>query len=194
MPALSCSRSRPASGPAAQGRRLERVHDATFAVGGGRGLPPARSCNAAFEDTGDDADPGARGYVELTNIADETINLHLVRFTDGIDFVFSDFELAPGGTFIWWSMTSTLGARYGPDLPIAGPALSGKLASGGETIELVDAVERSFTPFRLHGTTGAEADGGGFSLTMVDVTDPDPAVWSRKEARQPTRGRLAGRG
>ncbi|HPC96890.1 MAG TPA: lamin tail domain-containing protein [Sedimentisphaerales bacterium] len=167
---------------ALQGGVWSAVHDATFAVGPvAEGLRISEIMYHA-RDTGDDADPGAE-YVELTNIADETINLHLARFTDGIDFVFSDFELAPGAHCLVVDDISAFEARYGPGLPIAGQ-YAGKLANGGETIELVDAVGTVIHRFAYADNWYEATDGGGFSLTMVDVTDPDPAAWSLKEGWQ----------
>ncbi|UCG48780.1 MAG: lamin tail domain-containing protein, partial [Phycisphaerales bacterium] len=46
-------------------------------------------------DAYDPNDPNEE-YIELTNIGAETINLNLVRFTNGVDFVFPPVELGPG--------------------------------------------------------------------------------------------------
>ncbi|NLZ04721.1 MAG: hypothetical protein GXY19_06090 [Phycisphaerae bacterium] len=167
---------------ALQGGVWSAVHDVTFAVG-----PVAEGLRISEimyhpMDTGDADDPGAE-YVELTNIADETINLHLVRFTNGIDFVFPSFELAPGARCLVVDDVGAFEARCGPGLPIAGQ-YAGKLANAGETIELVDAAGTVIHRFTYADDWYDVTDGGGFSLTMVDVTDPDPAVWSLKEAWQ----------
>ena len=116
-------------------------------------------------------------------IGGETMDLNLVRFTDGIDFVFPSFELAPGAYCLVVDDKSVFEAYYGPGLPIAGQ-YAGNLANGGETIELVDAMGTTIQRFAYEDDWYAETDGGGYSLTMVDVTEPDLAVWSQKEAWQ----------
>ena len=45
-------------------------------------------------------------FIELTNVGTETINLALVRFSQGIDFTFPAMDLAPGRYGSWWSATS----------------------------------------------------------------------------------------
>ena len=142
-----------------QGAVWSAVHDTTFTVG-----PVAE-------------------YVELINIASETINLSLVRFTDGIDFVFPSFDLAPGAFCLVVGDIGAFEARYGPGLPVAGQ-YAGKLANGGETIELVGATGTIIHRFAYADDWYDVTDGGGFSLTVVDVTAPDPQAWSLKEAWQ----------
>ena len=46
-------------------------------------------------DAGSPDDPNTE-FIELTNIGVETINLNLVTFSNGIDFVFPSTELAAG--------------------------------------------------------------------------------------------------
>ncbi|HUS73710.1 MAG TPA: FN3 associated domain-containing protein, partial [Sedimentisphaerales bacterium] len=46
--------------------------------------------------TGNLNDPNAE-YIELTNIGLDTLNLNLVRFTEGIHYTFPDVQLLPGG-------------------------------------------------------------------------------------------------
>ena len=162
-----------------QGVAWSAVHDATFAVGSvAEGLRISEIMYCPM----DAVDPGAE-YVELTNIVDETIHLNLVRFTDGIDFVFPRFQLAPGACCLVVGDIAAFEAKYGPGLPVAGE-YAGRLANGGETIELVDAMGTVIHCFAYRDDWYDTTDGRGFSLTRVDVTDPDLEAWSRKEAWQ----------
>ena len=47
------------------------------------------------QDTNNPNDPNEE-YIELKNVGASSINLNLVRFTNGIDFVFGPKELSPG--------------------------------------------------------------------------------------------------
>jgi hypothetical protein len=131
--------------------------------------------------TGDPNDPNTE-YIELTNIGTQTINLNLVRFTDGVDFTFPSFKLAPAGYCLVVKDIPAFGHKYSPTLPIAGQ-YAGNLSNAGEQIELQDAAGRSLCKFRYSDSWFSKTDGGGFSLTVKDpaTTDPnrlsDASVW-----------------
>ena len=81
---------------ALSGSTWSALNEAVFAVG-----PVAESLRVSEimyhpADTGNPNDPNTE-YIELTNIANQSINLNLVRFTDGIDYTFPSFELPAGG-------------------------------------------------------------------------------------------------
>ena len=59
-------------------------------------------------------------FIELTNIGAETINLNLVKFTDGVEFTFPSIELAPAEYVLVVEDPNAFEAQYGPGLPIAG--------------------------------------------------------------------------
>jgi len=153
------------------------IHDVVFAVG-----PVAESLRISEimyhpADTGNPDDPNTE-YIELTNIGSEAINLNLARFSDGIEFTFPSTKLAPGGHYLVVKDMAAFPARYGPDLPIAGQ-YSGSLANGGETIKLVDAAGRTIQSFQYEDNWYDRTDGGGYSLTAVDPTNPDLEAWSQ---------------
>jgi hypothetical protein len=85
-------------------------------------------------------------YVELKNIGTETINLNLVKFTNGIDFTFSNLELAPNEYTVVVQDRSAFETRYGTTLNIAGQ-YSGRLNNGGERIRLEDAIGQIILDF-----------------------------------------------
>ena len=160
------------------------VHNATFAVG-----PVAESLRISeimyhpLDAAGAD-DPDTE-YIELTNIGTETVDLALVRLADGIEFIFPSFELAPGAYCLVVADIAAFEDKYGPGLPIAGQ-YAGRLANAGETIELLDALNVIVQRFTYRDNWHATTDGEGFSLTIIDPTNPDLNTWSQKEAWQPS--------
>ncbi len=130
-------------------------------------------------DTGNSNDPNAE-FIELTNIADRSINLDLVRFTDGIDYTFPSFELPPGGYCLVVRNLGAFQARYGAKLPVAGE-YTGSLDNGGEHIELVDAAGRVIQSFTYDDSWFKSTDGSDYSLTVKDPratgTLSDKAAW-----------------
>ncbi len=160
------------------------AHEAVFAVG-----PVAESLRISEimyhpADTGDPTDPNTE-FIELTNVGTETINVNLVRFTNGIDFTFPDVDLAPGACCLVVKDIAAFEARYGSDLPVAGQ-YCGSLANDGERIELVDAIGRIIHDFKYQDDWYETTDGGGCSLTIVAPAPSDRAAWSQEDAWGPS--------
>jgi len=122
-------------------------------------------------------------FVELTNIGDETINLNLVRFTNGIDFTFPSLELAPGEYVVVVQDEDAFQAQYGTNITIAGQ-YTGRLNNAGEKIELVDAVGQTILEFDYKDGWRSITDGDGFSLTIINPANPDPNSWGDKASWQ----------
>jgi len=122
-------------------------------------------------------------FVELTNIGDETINLNLVRFTNGIDFTFPSLELAPGEYVVVVQDEDAFQAQYGTNITIAGQ-YTGRLNNAGEKIELVDAVGQTILEFDYKDGWYSITDGDGFSLTIINPANPDPNSWGDKASWQ----------
>jgi hypothetical protein len=59
-------------------------------------------------------------FVELTNIGAQTINLNLVKFTEGIDFTFPSIELAPSEHIVVIRGREAFQAKHGTEVNIAG--------------------------------------------------------------------------
>jgi hypothetical protein len=135
------------------------------------------------EDTGDPNDPNAE-FIELTNIGAETINLNLVRFTDGIDFVFPDVNLTPGAYVVVVKNENAFEAKYGPLSSIVGE-YAGSLRNGGEQITLEDANGQVILDFEFKDGWRSITDGNGFSLTIIDASG-DPNTWSQKDSWRPS--------
>ncbi len=128
----------------------------------------------------DSNDPNIE-YIELKNIGAETINLNLVKFTDGIDFTFPNMELAPGEYVVVVQDRSAFEARYGSDINIAGE-YSGRLNNAGERIRLQDAIGRMILDFDYRDGWRSITDGDGFSLTVIDPISTDSYSWNEKDS------------
>jgi hypothetical protein len=133
-------------------------------------------------DTGNSNDPNTE-FIELTNIANQSINLNLVGFTDGIDYIFPSFDLPAGGYCLVVRDLAAFQAKYGTKLPVAGQYRGG-LDNGGEHIELVDGVGRVIESFAYDDSWFKSTDGAGYSLTVKDPRTTDPGSLSDKAAWQ----------
>lgn len=132
----------------------------------------------------DDNEPNEE-FIELTNIGAETINLNLVKFTNGIDFIFPSLDLAPGEFVVVVEDISAFEAKYGTGVTIAGQ-YTGRLANNGERIRLEDAIGQTILDFGYKDGWYDSTDGGGFSLTIKNPTNPDLQSWNDKTAWQPS--------
>ncbi|MCP4611364.1 MAG: hypothetical protein GY845_21850, partial [Planctomycetes bacterium] len=120
-------------------------------------------------------------YVELQNIGGGTINLNLVRFTNGIDFTFPNVELAGNEYVVVVQDRQALETRYGTALNLAGE-YSGRLNDGGERIELEDAIGQTILDFDYKDGWRSITDGDGYSLTVIDPVNTDPSGWNEKDS------------
>ncbi len=134
--------------------------------------------------TGNPADPNTE-YIELTNIGSQSVNLSLVRFTNGIDFTFPGFELAPGAYCLVVKNLAAFRARYGASLPVAGQ-YTGSLNNAGERIELLDAVGTVIHDFAYDDRWFDATDGKGYSLIVKDPRTATPGSYSDKATWRPS--------
>ena len=119
--------------------------------------------------TGNIQDPNEE-YIELKNIGKSTLNINLVRFTEGIDFTFPNMDLDPNEHVVVVKNRTVFEDRYGTSVNIAGQ-YSGSLANDGEQIKLVDAIGRTILDFEYKDGWRSITDGDGFSLTMIEPGD-----------------------
>jgi len=120
-------------------------------------------------------------YIELKNIGAETINLNLVKFTNGIDFTFPNLELAPNEYVVVVQDRQAFETRYGTALNIGGE-YSGRLNDAGERIRLEDAIGQMILDFDYKDGWRSITDGDGFSLTVIDPANTDPYGWNEKDS------------
>ncbi len=154
------------------GTTWSALTDATFAVG------PVQESLRISEIMYHPVDPNTE-YVELSNIGTETINLNLVRFSDGIDFTFASTPLAPGDFCLVVKDQAAFNALYDPGLPVVGE-YTGSLNDAGERIELQDAAGAVIHGFRYRDDWFDLTDGSGFSLTVRDAAAP-VHLWNNAE-------------
>jgi hypothetical protein len=166
------------------GTTWSALNEATFAVG-----PVADNLRITEimynpQDSNDPNDPNEE-FIELKNIGTQTLNLNLVRFTNGIDLTFPSLELAAGEYILVVRDIEAFTTQYGIGYKIAGE-YSGSLNNGGERIELEDAVGRTILNFRYRDGWYDITDGMGFSLTIKDPTITDPNEWDSKSSWRPS--------
>ncbi len=120
-------------------------------------------------------------YIELQNIStDGTLDLTGVGFTEGIVWNFPDDTLlAPGERIIVAKRTTSFRAKHGSGPRVAGQYFSSSSASldnAGETLTLGlgPSAELRRVPYLDEAPWPVEADGAGFSLTLVrPASNPD---------------------
>ncbi len=155
---------------ALSGNTWSALNEATYAVG-----PVAENVRITEIMYHPQNDPNDE-FIELTNTGDETINLNLVKFTNGIDFTFPSLELAPGEYVVAVQDRTAFETLYGTDITIAGK-YTGRLNNAGEKIELEDAIGRTILEFDYKDGWRSITDGRGFSLTIIEPANPDPNSW-----------------
>jgi hypothetical protein len=138
------------------------------------------------QDTGDPGDPNTE-YIELKNIAMQTINLNLVSFDQGIDFTFADMELSAGGYVIVVKDIAAFETRYGQGLNVAGQYI-GSLDNGGERIRLLDAAGQVIHDFRYEDDWYENTDGSGYSLVIVDPINSVGEAWAEVDTWRASSG------
>jgi len=132
------------------------------------------------QDTGDPNDSNEE-FIELKNIGTKTLNLNLVKFTNGIEFTFPDIDLTAGRYVVVVKDQQVFTARYGTDINVAGQ-YSGRLANDGERIRLADAVGQTILDFEYSDNWYSITDGEGYSLTIIDAVNTDPNSWNQKHS------------
>lgn len=142
-----------------QGGVWSALNEATFSVG-----PVAESLRIS-EVMYHPLDPNAE-YIELVNVGREAINLNLVAFTDGVDFVFPD----AGGRGIRAGRSRPVGLRSGVrrrrEYRRTVCRQSGQ--RGRATWSCRMRPDRSSSRFRYQDEWYDLTDGAGFSLTVRD--------------------------
>jgi hypothetical protein len=169
---------------ALSGSTWSALNEVVFAVG-----PVAESLRISEImyhplDTGNPNDPNTE-YIELTNIASQSINLNMVGFTKGIHYTFPSFELPSGGYCLVVKDITAFEAKYGPKLPVVGQ-YAGSLDNAGERVELVDAAGQIIQSFVYDDKWFKTTDGQGFSLTVKDPKTTDARRLNDKSAWRPS--------
>ena len=118
-------------------------------------------------------------YIELKNIGTESINLNMVEFTKGVDFVFGDVVVPAGGYVLIVQDIDAFTDKYGGD-PIVAGQYTGSLDNGGENIRLKDPLDNIILEFEYKDGWYELTDGSGFSLSIRDAASTDITLWNTK--------------
>jgi hypothetical protein len=121
-------------------------------------------------------------FVELTNVGAGAVDLTGLRFTRGIDFTFAASSIAPAAHVLVVADTAAFESRYGTGLPVVGQ-YDGRFDNDGDRVRLERADGSGMLDFRYGDRWYPQADGGGRSLTIVDVAGPVSAYSSRESWR-----------
>ncbi len=111
-------------------------------------------------------------YVELTNIGANPVGLGDIRFSEGIQFQFSDMTLNPGEHVLVVNNRATFETFYGNGFNIAGE-YSGRLDNAGERVRLeIVSLGAGILDFEYDDGWYPSTDGGGYALVIVDSNAP----------------------
>jgi hypothetical protein len=152
------------------------LNEATFAVG------PVKDKLRITELMYHPTEPGdpCQEFIELKNIGTTTLNLNLVKFTDGIHFTFPNMTLTAGDYVLVVENINAFVAKYGSGKNVAGQ-YTGNLSNAGEHIRLEDAIGRTIHDFNYSDGWEKATDGEGFSLNIFDV-NADVNTWNNAES------------
>jgi hypothetical protein len=158
------------------GSKWSALNEATFAVG------PVKDKLRITEIMYHPAEPNdpCQEFIELKNTGTSTLNLNLVKFTDGIHFMFPNMTLVAGDYVLVVEDINAFVAKYGGGKNVAGQ-YTGNLANDGEHIRLEDAIGRTILDFNYSDGWQDATDGEGFSLNILDA-NADANTWAKQES------------
>lgn len=134
-------------------------------------------------------------YIEVKNTGSQTLPLAGLQFTSGVTFAFPSVSIAPGAFMVVTSDSAAFALRYGAQLQaiygsnwqslIVAGQYTGHLNNGGEEVQLTAPNGGVLQDFTYNNTWYSQTDGGGFSLTIRDPSQPD-AVSDTSSGWQPS--------
>lgn len=107
-------------------------------------------------------------FIEIYNRGAIAVNLEGYYFSQGVDFIFPNYELAPDGYVVVAYRANVMLNHFGIE---ALQWTSGGLSNGGETIELMNSAGQlvDMVFFKTGGEWPVAANGYGPSLALTDV-------------------------
>lgn len=118
-------------------------------------------------------------FIELLNLGDTALDLAPVRFTKGIDFDFTEAsvkQLEPGQRLLLVRNRAAFESRYGPSGAVIiggyGDGEANKLDNSGERLKLSFGAGIAIRDLTYEPGEGWPDPEDGFSLTLVDTTQP----------------------
>ncbi|MCA9198621.1 MAG: lamin tail domain-containing protein, partial [Planctomycetales bacterium] len=111
-------------------------------------------------------------FVEITNTGTIPVPLNGYSFSSGIEFTFPNVILDVGQRGVVVSKTADFQFRYGTDATVLGEFAAGKLANGGELVEISDPLGQVVVSvdFQDGPLWPIAADGAGASLELRNET------------------------
>jgi len=129
-------------------------------------------------------------FIELQNIGTRSVLLDEVKLTNGIYYQFvsgGNLYLAPGDYIVLVKNRAAFAWRYQTNgINIAPGAYTGSLSNAGERIKLEDRANSTILEFSYDDDWYTATDGQGFSLTIIDPTDPDLDSWDQRDSWRPS--------
>ena len=122
-------------------------------------------------------------FIEFVNISEtETLDLQHVKIGSGIRFDFPAVNLTPGERVVVVRNQYAFADRYGDGIRIVGEygdtSTADSLNNGGEFLRIDLGDGDAIQQFTYDDIWLPDTDGGGFSLTSIDVM-ADTSQWSR---------------
>ena len=153
------------------------------------GRPPAPGDLALTEIHYHPTEPQQGEFVEILNMAQDTLVLDGVTLSDGLSFVFPPQSLLePGQRVVVAQDPQSLRAAY-PGILVYGPFVNHtQLSNGGERLSLLNASGDLLLGLKYgdEAPWPDSADGKGYSLVLRDPAAPgalnDPALWTASHA------------
>jgi len=128
-------------------------------------------------------------FIELQNIGTRSVLLNGAKLTDGINYQFpssGNLSLAPRDYIVLVKNRAAFAWRYETNgINIAPGVYTGSLSNAGERIKLEDSTNSTILEFKYDDDWYTVTDGQGFSLTIIDPTDPDLDSWDQRESWRP---------
>jgi len=155
---------------ALKGQTWSALNEAVFSVGPVN--ESVRVSEIMYNPVDNNSPETSREFIELTNVGEASVNLAHIALTQGVDFVFPDYDLAPGDYVLVVENPAAFDVKYGPGLPVLGQ-YEGNLDNNGERIELQDAVGQVIQSFSYRNGWIEITDGLGFSLTAISPDSQD---------------------
>ncbi len=123
-------------------------------------------------------------WLEIRNVGTQPVDMTGVRFTKGVDFDFPDgYTIPVDGYVILARDQAAFEHRHGSSHPVVGEYMPDNLSNGGENVKLSLGAGTAIIEFDYidESPWPTAADGGGFSLVLIDAESlPDhtmPENW-----------------
>ncbi|NCA84497.1 MAG: hypothetical protein EOM83_02875 [Clostridia bacterium] len=140
--------------------------DAAFAI-----IPPAQLADLVINEimyNGPEGGTDTTEFIEIYNRGALAVNLENYYFSQGVEFVFPDYELAPGGYVVVAYRANVMLNQFGI---VALQWTGGGLSNSGEAIELMNNAGQQvdIVNFDDGGVWPVAPDGFGPSLALIDA-------------------------